>query len=92
MAKISFAEVVSVMVDRTAPAVMFSEVTGAKSNVAVMVTITVTGAAPNEVVAVGDITVTQTLDDNTASVLAHTYNAGVVTFTADCGVYGGRYR
>ena len=81
MAKISFAEVVSVMVDRTAPAVMFSEVTGAKSNVAVIVTITVTGAAPNEVVAVGDITVTQTLDDNTASVLAHTYNAGVVTFT-----------
>ena len=80
MAKISFAEV-SVTVDRTAPAVTFSAVTGAKANVAVMVTITVTGAAPNEAVAVGDITVTQTLANNTASVLAHTYNAGVVTFT-----------
>ena len=82
MAKISFAEVVSVSVDRTVPTVMFSAVTGAKANVAVMVTITVTGAAPHEAVAVGDITVTQTLADNTASVLAHTYNAGVVTFTS----------
>jgi hypothetical protein len=77
--KIAF-DAVEVTVDRTAPAIMFSDVTGAKADVAVVVTITVTGAAADEAVAVGDITVIQTLDDDTASVLAHTYNAGVVTF------------
>ena len=74
---------VEVMVDRTGPTVAFSEVTGAKAGTAVMVTITVTGAATGEAIAVGDIGVVQTLSDGTAKVLAHTYNAGDVTFTPD---------
>ncbi len=81
-AKISFAQV-SVMVDRTGPMVAFSGGTGAKANAPVMVTITVTGAATGEAIAVGDIGVVQTLSDGTAKVLEHTYNAGAVTFTPD---------
>ena len=80
--KITLAEV-SVMVDRTPPAVTFSGGTGAKANAAVTVTITVTGAAKDETIAVDDIGVVQTLSDGTAKVLAHTYNAGEVTFTPD---------
>ena len=82
MAKISFSQV-SVMVDRTGPMVAFSDVTGAKADTAVMVTITVTGADTGETIAVGDIGVVQTLSDGTAKVLEHTYNTGVVTFTPD---------
>ncbi|MDE0397306.1 MAG: lamin tail domain-containing protein [Candidatus Poribacteria bacterium] len=82
MAKISFAQV-SVMVDRTGPMVAFSGGTGAKADTAVTVTITVTGAATDEMIAVGDIGVVQTLSDGTAKVLSHTYNTGVVTFTPD---------
>ena len=80
--KISFAEV-SVMVDRTGPTVEFSEVTGAKANAAVMVTITTSGAATGETIAVNQITVVQTLSDGTAKTLSSTYNAGMVTFTPD---------
>ena len=80
--KISFAQV-SVMVDRTGPMVAFSGGTGAKADAAVTVTITVTGAATDETIAVGDIGVLQTLSDGTAKVLEHTYNAGAVTFTPD---------
>ena len=82
MAKIGFAPV-SVMVDRTGPMVAFSAVTGAKADVAVTVTITVTGAPATETIAVGDIGVVQTLSDGTAKVLAHTYNAGSLMFTPD---------
>ena len=81
-AKISFDQV-SVMVDRTGPTVAFSAVTGAKADTAVMVTIIVTDAAADAAIAVDDIGVVQTLSDGTGSVLAHTYNAGVVTFTPD---------
>ena len=80
--KITFTAV-SVMVDRTGPMVVFSDVTGAKADTAVMVTITVTGADTGETIAVGDIGVVQTLSDGTAKVLEHTYNAGAVTFTPD---------
>ena len=80
--KISFDQV-SVEVDRTGPMVAFSGGTGAKANAAVTVTIEVTGAATGETLAVGDISVLQTPTDGTAKVLAHIYNAGVVTFTPD---------
>ena len=82
MAKISFDQV-SVMVDRTGPMVAFSDVTGAKADTAVMVTITVTGADTGETIAVDDISVVQTVSDGTAKSLEHTYNAGDVTFTPD---------
>ena len=79
MAKISFDQV-SVTVDRTAPTIEFSAVTGAKAGVAVEVTITVDGA--DDKLAVGDINVVQTVNGSAES-LGHTYNAdtGVVTFT-----------
>ena len=81
--KITFAQV-SVSVDRTGPEVTFSEVTGAKAGTAVTVTITVTGAATDETLAVGDIGVSSNRSaTEQPRALAHTYKAGVVTFTPD---------
>ena len=75
---------ISVGVDRTGPAVTFTEPSqSVKPNEAATVTIAVSGADTLETLELADISVIQTAEDGTASVLSHTFNirTGMVVFT-----------